>query len=366
MTESQTWYNMDLLGACWMIRSLEQSVASVSFDQHNNLIAGGWDGQIRKWNSDGDLLWSEDLPDRISEIVFHDDQIIITSGLHIVNLNADTGEINWQHPLEGSADSVVVENDEIYVTSSVYDIEHNDFLESAIWKFSVKGEQKWVLRMDERPWFILSHEAKVIVGLGRPISGWGEIQPEGEIINHQLETSSPIMCGTKSPEGVIFGHADGTISNSKTTQNKFTESIETLTTFENICIASLEGGNLVATDKLNQDIWGFKGDSISVQAIGFQSSEVRTHWSVRWSGIKGVLEVRNITDGDLVAEAEISQTRTISSNDSRVVIGSDDGKIHVWEKDMFNRRIQSKSEKGSESSSQRDVLKEKLRALRNR
>ncbi len=366
MTESQAWHNMDLLGACWMVRSLEQSVSSVSFDRQNNLVAGGWDGQIRKWNSDGDLLWSENLPDRISEILFHKDQIIVTSGLHIVALNAENGQINWQHPLEGSADSAIVENDEIYATSSVYDIEHNDFLESAIWKYSLQGEQKWIIRMDERPWFILSHKSKVIVGLGRPMSGWGEVLPKGEIINHQLSTSSPIMCGAKDSKKVLFGHADGTISTSKSTENKFTESVEILQATDNIRIASLEGGILIATDTSNQEMWTSKGSPISTQAVGFISGENNTHWLTRWSGVEGNLEVRNSADGKLLAQSKIPQTRTIFSNDSRVVIGSDDGKIHVWEKEMFDRRIQSDGEGATQSTSQRDALKAKLRALRNK
>ena len=366
MTGSQTWPNMDLLGACWMIRSLEQPVASVSFDEQNNLVAGGWDGQIRKWNSDGDLLWSENLPDRITEIIFHKDQIILTSGLHIVNLNAETGQINWQHPLEGSADSAIVEGDEIYVTSSVYDIEHNDFLESAIWKYSLEGEQKWVTKINERPWFIMSHQSKVLVGLGRPMSGWGEILSDGEIINHQLETSSPIMCGTMTSGEVLLGHADGTVSNLKSGENKFEQSIESLQATNKIRIASLEGGELVATDKANKTLWTETGSPISTQVIGFKSSKTTTHWSTRWSGIEGNLEVRDLANGNLIANSPMPQTRTIFSNDSRVVIGSEDGKIHVWEKEMFSRRTQSSSSKQSESSSQRDALKEKLRSLRNR
>ena len=366
MTESQTWHNMDLLGACWMVRSLEQAVSSVSFDQQNNLVAGGWDGQMRKWNSDGDLLWSENLPDRISEIVFHQDQIIATSGLHIVALNAENGQINWQHPLEGSADSAIVVNDEIYVTSSVYDIEHNDFLESAIWKYSLQGKQKWIIRMNERPWFILTHKSKVMVGLGRPMSGWGEILPKGKIINHQLETSSPIMCGTKNSKEVLFGHADGTISSIKSIENKFAESVELLQATDNLRIISLEGGTLITTDKSNQEIWSAKGSPISTQAVGFISGKNNTHWTTRWSGIEGNLEVRNLVDGNLIAQAPMPQTSAIFSNDSRVVIGSDDGKIHVWEKDMFSRRNQSNDVEQTESSTQRDALKEKLRALRNK
>ena len=165
---------------------------------------------------------------------------------------------------------------------------------------------------------------------------------------------------------VLLGHADGTISNLKTTENKLEQSVESLQATEKIRIASLEGGELVATDTGNKTIWAEPGAPISTQAIGFKFSKITTHWSTRWSGIEGNLEVRDLANGNLIAKSPIPQTRAIFSNDSRVVIGSDDGKIHVWEKDMFSRRNQSDSSKQSESSSQRDALKEKLRALRNK
>ena len=361
-----SWVIMDLLGACWMIRSLEQSIASVALDKDNNLIAGGWDGQIRKWNIEGDLIWTQLLPDRISEIVFFKDRIIVTSGLHIVNLESKSGEVKWQKPLEGSADSLVVVNDQIYATSSVYDIEHNDFLESAIWNFSASGNQEWVIKIDERPWSLLVHNGKIMAGLGRPKSGWAEILPKGKIVNHSLDTKSPIMCGVISNKGALFGHADGSISTKDEISNKFSQSVESLDSKVGINIASLEGGTLVRLGDSRDEKWSEYGDAISNQVIGFKISKINTHWATRWSGTSGCIEVRNTESGELIADASVPQSRAIFANNTRVVVGSEDGKIHVWEQEMFERRLKSNFSDNSDESTQKSILKDKLRALRNR
>ena len=37
---------MDLNGATWMVRQLEQSVSMVHLDEHQGVFAGGWDGRL--------------------------------------------------------------------------------------------------------------------------------------------------------------------------------------------------------------------------------------------------------------------------------------------------------------------------------
>ena len=167
---------MDLLSACWMIRSLDQAVSSISLDSDNNLIAGGWDGQIKKWDSDGDLQWVQNLPDRISEIVFHNKKIIVASGLHIVCLNSDSGAVEWQKPLEGSADSLLVKNEQIYATSSVYDIEHNDY--HRVENFDFIGRR---------------HSGSVF--LGENLFTFGGAQPEGYNENEDYTTLNSVQFG---------------------------------------------------------------------------------------------------------------------------------------------------------------------------
>ena len=71
-------------------------MSALSFDSHSNLVAGGWDGQIKKWNSEGDMIWVQNLPDRISEIIFYQEKVIVASGLHIVCLDSNSGDVEWQ------------------------------------------------------------------------------------------------------------------------------------------------------------------------------------------------------------------------------------------------------------------------------
>ena len=366
MTNNHSCYNMDLLSACWMVRSLDQAVSAISFDLDSNLVAGGWDGQIKKWDCEGDVIWTQNLPDRISEIIFYQDKVIVASGLHIVCLDSNSGEVEWQNPLEGSADSLLVKSEQIYATSSVYDIEHNDFLESAIWAFDLLGEQNWVTKMNERPWFILSYDEEVIVGLGRPISGWAQISSDGKITNHSLKTDSPVMCGVKASNGILFGHADGTITSLQEIHNKFSNSVESISATDEIVVACLEGGDLVAYKDQNNQIWAEQGSPISCQSIGFSIPNSVTHWSTRWSGVEGSLQVRNLSDGTIIAQSQISQTRCMASNESRVAIGAEDGNIHVWQNEMFARRLDSGEDKEGQQSSEKKALKDRLRALRNK
>ena len=62
-----------------MIRDLGQSVSAIDIED-NSVIAGGWDGLLKEWNGDGDLIWSAQCQDRIEAILRVDDKVIVTSG----------------------------------------------------------------------------------------------------------------------------------------------------------------------------------------------------------------------------------------------------------------------------------------------
>ena len=180
-----------------MIRDLGQPVSAIDLEE-DSVIAGGWDGALRKWNGDGDLIWKAQCSDRIESILRIEEMVVVTSGLQISCLRA--GKILWSAALEGSADLLAFHNGEIIATSSVYDIEHGDFMESAIWRFSLEGDLLNVERMDERPWFLDSND-KLLLGLGRPKCG---ILVDGE--HQNLPTDSPVTCGLYGRENVLFGH----------------------------------------------------------------------------------------------------------------------------------------------------------------
>lgn len=332
-----------------MIRDLGQPVSALDVEEES-VIAGGWDGLLKKWNGDGDLLWSVKCPDRIETILRMGEKVIVTSGLHISCVIA--GEILWSNPLEGSADLLISRRGQIIATSSVYDIEHGDFMESAIWQFSIDGELINVDRMDERPWFI-DATSELILGLGRPKCGF-----LADGIHHVLPTDSPVTCGLAENGEILFGHADGTISSSQGKAiHKELHSIESLSSFEKGFVAALENGDIVAITTQSKELWKSEGSPITTQIVGFDD----LHWCGRWNSLNGHVEVRDSL-GELIISARSSRPRVSDVSQNRVGFGFDDGQVLIWEKELFNRR--SKQEV-SEQNSRKSALAAKLRSLRN-
>ncbi len=340
---------MDLVQSAWMIRDLGQPVSALHIGNDASIIAGGWDGALKKWDHEGNIIWATQCADRIESILVKDDLVIVTAGLHLTCVSE--GEIKWSHALEGSADLLTFFDGEIIATSSVYDIEHGDFMESAIWKFSSAGEQIHVNRMDEKPWFI--HPGKdLIVGLGRPKCGVliGE--------NHQdLATESPVTCGVANGEDLLLGHADGTVSNVGGVQiSKESDSIDSLLNSETGFVSALESGDLVARSATGKETWTASGQQITTQSYGFNGQ----HWCGRWLETSGLIEVRD-SEGVLITSATTTRPRVSTSKDERIVFGFEDGQILVWEKELFERRS---NETSSKADGRRSALAARLRSLR--
>lgn len=340
---------MDLVQATWMIRDLGQPVSAIKFCDDYSVIAGGWDGRLSFWDSDGKLLWSVDCEDRIESILNVDDNFIVTSGLHIVCVK--DGEIIWQHALEGSADMLAFHEGKIIATSSVYDIEHGDFMESAIWQFTIDGDLENVERMDERPWFITSRKS-LVIGLGRPRCG---LLVDG---NHvELQSESPVMCGINGREEILFGHADGTITKyPDEIIGAENESIESIICTKEGFIMSLENGDLISRNSDYVENWRVNCGKITTHCDGFSS--------LHWSGVihegSGNIEVRD-SSGQIIAKAKTPEPRVSTSLEQRVAFGLDDGQIFVWESDLFDRRKDTNSES---VDSRKSALSARLRSLR--
>ncbi len=339
---------MDLAQAAWMVRDLGQPVSSVDLED-DSVIAGGWNGLLKKWNGDGDLMWSVQCSDRIEAILRIGDRVIVTSGLHIHCIKS--GEIEWTNPLEGSADMLACHGNEIIATSSVYDIEHCDFMESAVWKFSLEGIMISVERMDERPWFIDASD-KLVLGLGRPRCG---LLVDGE--HKELGIESPVTCGTVSLDGIFLGHADGTISSlSGEILDKTESSVDSIVPIDGGLIAALECGKLVSRSFKNGENWSVAGLQIATHTIGFDN----LHWCSRWDSLSGLVEIRDNL-GKLIVSAKMSRPRVSDSSGNRISIGFDDGQVIVWERELFQRRLNSKS---IGQSARNSTLAAKLRSLR--
>ena len=139
---------MDLSSCTWMVRELGEAVSCVHLLDDNSILVGGWDGKVKCWSDEGDLIWESQTPNRVSSIIVKDNFVYTTSGLHLVCMAHDSGEVVWETALEGSADAVVATDECLLATSSVYDIEHNDFIESAVWAISFDGNVLETHRMD--------------------------------------------------------------------------------------------------------------------------------------------------------------------------------------------------------------------------
>ena len=332
-----------------MIRDLGQSVSAIHICKDSSLIAGGWDGALKKWNSEGGLLWSVECQDRIEAILIVDGLVIVTAGLHVTCVS--DGEIQWSHALEGSADLLSFFSGEVIATSSVYDIEHGDFMESAVWRFSIEGELIQVDRMDEKPWFIHSN-GQLIIGLGRPKCG-----ALVDNIHQQLPTDSPVTCGVSGLEHILLGHADGTVSSLSGSEiSKESESIESLICTEDGFVSALESGDLVARDISGGELWAAKGGQVTTQTSSFNN----LHWCGRDETTSGLIEIRS-GKGKLITTSEISKPRVSIAAKNRVAFGFEDGQVLLWEKGLFERRL---SEESGSTDGRRSALAAKLRSLR--
>tara|TARA_B100000795_G_C22761484_1_gene423797 strand:- start:371 stop:1450 length:1080 start_codon:yes stop_codon:yes gene_type:complete len=359
---------MDLVASAWMTRSLGEPVASVTLEEDGTVLVGGWDGSFKRWNEQGDLVWSTQLNDRVNDVAVHDDCLVATAGLHLVCLERATGEIRWSHPLEGSSDAVVVHGGTVYAVSSVYDIEHNDFIESAVWSFGLDGVQNWIQRMDERPWTMMSFKGDLWIGLGRPRCGFALVQPDGTLVHSKGPVDSPVTSGDSNHDRILFGHADGTVSDdTATTVYTLPSGVESVACVEGGSISADEQGTLHAHASKGDAGWTSKGHPVEAQCEGFAVKGELSHWVARWSGMEGSLEILNGKDGSSIAEDESMHVRFLQRLGDRIVAGCENGDVHVWDADVFERRLSATSKSApADENPRKSALQDKLRKLRER
>ncbi|MAK41958.1 MAG: hypothetical protein VYB50_05845 [Candidatus Thermoplasmatota archaeon] len=322
---------MDALTFTWATRDLGEPISALFISSDKEIIAGGWNGNMKCWGEDGSLLWSIQLSDRIASILQLNESYIATDGMHVSCIKE--GKMVWSQPLEGSADLLAIGDETIIATSSVYDIEHGDFMESAIWTFTEQGEMIDVFRLDERPWH-LHYGDGMMIGLGRPKCG---IFVDGNFEN--LSSDSPVVCGVSNGGDCFFGHADGTISTKDAQVFKHENSIKSLCLGE-LLVFSDEDGFLGALDKKTYELsWKEHGKIIHTHAIGFSS----THWCHRGDGVDQKIEIRN-NKGEMIHSQQLSRVNTFSSKGELMAAGLETGIIHMWEERMFFRGLERKNE----------------------
>ena len=358
---------MDLNGATWMVRSLDQSVSLVQLSSSNEVYAGGWDGRVSCWDEEGNSRWSAQTHDRVSALALSDTQVVVASGLHLVSLDRRTGEEQWSVALEGSADHVVWWQGDLVAVSSVYDIEHNDFIESAIWRFSGQGDMVWVERLDERPWVVLEHQGRLLAGLGRPRCGYLDLTDTPPFAHTLPQTSSPTTSGSSTSAMALFGQTDGTVVTSDG-RILSTESgaIEHLTCMVKGYVATTDEGHAVGRTADGTVCWESKGATVSAQIEGMVQEGASWLWMARDTGLDSQLMVWASNQSGMVASGRCSRIRSIHGNAERVVVGCEDGNVMVWDRTMMQRRLERHNLPSNEEpeNERQSALQAKLRALR--
>ncbi len=351
---------MDLSTCTWMVRELGEAVSCTILLEDNSLLVGGWDGKIKYWSDEGDLIWETQTPNRVSSMVVQDKSVYATSGLHLVSIAFDSGEQCWSVALEGSADTVMATRKCVLAASSVYDIEHNDFIESAIWIISFDGDVLNTHRMDERPWTLYPFKDGAIAGLGRPMNGYMILNELGEITEQEKDWESPTICATRG-RNPIFGLADGSVrSNDGTLVKAMDSSVSNIVECDEGYLIADDKGQLEYFDKSVR--WDAKGSGIVALSSGFDVNKKESCWVARWNGSEGALIVHSMKDGSQLSSLQGYRIHDVASNENRFAAGCENGQVFVWDKDLFRRRMEQPIQQTSDAN--RSAMFEKLRALR--
>lgn len=364
----------------WYVRDMPAPASCVLLGK-NRLYAGDWDGNLKSWDGDGEQLWHTEAEDRVERMCGASEAtkpfICATAGNEISCIDAKTGEEKWRHTLIGSSDLVACTDDgeRVLATSSVYEIELNDFIESTCWRFDSSGE---IIRQDtfeERPWhLLLDGEGIATMGLGRPRCGLMR-QSDDTCEHHTMVDDDPILCGVTSGEVSLFGHASGLISVLGTDatslndlDNSSDESVLTIASDGELTISGGDDG-LVRAISPSGKLWTSDISSpLDACAIAFDIQDEKSCWLATWDGLRGTIWVLSSTTGNVIINfTNLPRIRDLSSREDRVAIGLDDGRVLLFNKELFERRINDgQKDDGTDniSKSKRDTLKDKLRSLR--
>lgn len=351
---------MDLNSCTWMVRELGEAVSCTLLLEDNSLLVGGWDGRIKYWSDEGDIIWEAQTPNRISSMVVQGECVYVTSGLHLVCLKQSNGEQVWDMALEGSADAVVSTATCILAVSSVYDIEHNDFIESAIWAISFEGELLQTHRMAERPWTLHTYNNGAIAGLGRPMNGYLVLDENGNILEQNKDWGSPTICSTDG-ENPVFGLADGSVCSLDGTQvHAMDSAISNIVAKREIMLLADDQGRVVLLNDSKQ--WEANGNDVVAISFGFEINNHDSCWVARWNGSQGALSVHTVEGGAELASLHGHRIHDIAFNGNRLAAGFENGQVYVWEKDLFQRRLDQPLQASNDTD--RSAMFEKLRSLR--
>jgi len=363
MPEAARGRVMDLRDLAWMVRHLDEPVSALHLFPDGGLIAGGWDGCVKRWDEQGELLWSASTPDRVMAVTPWGDALALTAGLHVVVLDLATGKERWSRPLEGSADLQCVVGEHLLTTSSVYDIEHFDFLESAFWLHDANGEERHVHRLDERPWDVIEHDGELLFGLGRPRGGLLATK-DGRTFEHRAINDAAVLAMAHDAAGPLVLSSLGDLVRINGDHVEGLANADAMHIGDGRVFLSDEAGGFACID--HGVAWSLKGAPVTAAAtVDGEEGFVAV---ARWSGAQGHLEMVEV-DGASLVTYEVSKIEAMVAEGARLAMGTQAGDVIVLDAPMLRRRLtQGEGETEAvddEAAAHRAAMLAKLKALRN-
>ena len=129
----------------------------------------------------------------------------------------------------------------------------------------------------------------------------------------------------------------------------------------------MDEGKIAAYDLDGKIMWSNEGHPVVEQAEGCIIGEESSHWTARWDGLEGYLEVYNSLTGEMLANMQSSQIRSMQGNSQTLAIGCDDGQVILWQSELLTRRVSEDLPAQQPSvDSRKNALQAKLRALRDK
>ena len=214
--------------------------------------------------------------------------------------------------------------------------------------------------MDERPWTLQPYNQGAIAGLGRPLNGYLILDANGDILEQNKDWESPTICATRG-ENPVFGLADGSVRSMDGARvGSMQSAISNVLEHPDGYLFADDNGNIEFFEDVTR--WNANGDEVVAISLGFDIDGTGSCWVARWNGSQGEIIVHSIRDGQQLASLNGHRIHDMAFNGQRIAVGCENGQVFVWEKELFQRRMQQPSQQPKDPS--RSAMFEKLRALR--
>ena len=196
--------------------------------------------------------------------------------------------------------------------------------------------------------------------------GSASVSKSGKLQYHEPIVESPITAGCMRLEGPLFAHADGHITNNESKLLHLDSAIESIISHKSTFYCITDNGKAIGYNDNSEQLWSMQFNKPNLQAIGFVIGKSPTYWLAISDGIAGKIQVLDSNNGEILCQLSSKPAKAIHSNSDFVIIGFEDGEIMVWQRELFERRLNSTDVINQTDNDYRKSMKDKLRALRER